>query len=364
MPNRLPCSLRPTGPMLRADEREGLNAFNRFFVSMKTEKWPRRFDCDLVFLPVQTPRVFPGLYQALAAFVLLAISCQTSKIPDGDNKWVVSHKSALTSAAEQPLILTQTSLLPGTTSVDLSAAVFFRTAQFGKRDILAALFARNATFLSDEGETFSASAEITSAKMPPDGVLVAVTPLGTMKEDHWYTLIIKEDADLQLSNGTSAEDLSARKPGIWKSDFFTGSAPHVIRAQTPLGAKDGSYVHVTFSEPIQISSLDISQFLSIDGRTGAKCVLLGGVCASSTKGVMTEQIDVAPLGPLGQFQTLTFAIGGTLPGSGRTASQGLPFAASRVPTIAASGGMVRISSSSKDWFACDDNASLCWQAHD
>jgi hypothetical protein len=144
---------------------------------------------------------------------MITMGC--TKSPGTQQEIAISAGAAVKNAPDQALVLTQTSLLPGTTSVEPSAAlVIFQSSSIEQRDKIVPLLARNASVLSDEGETIGISAEFASAKMPPDGMQISVTPARILKTDHWYTLNIKEDSDLQLSNGKSQLQLAARLTGM------------------------------------------------------------------------------------------------------------------------------------------------------
>ncbi|HTA18617.1 MAG TPA: hypothetical protein VK989_04960 [Polyangia bacterium] len=256
------------------------------------------------------------------------------------------------------------SLLPGTTAVDPSAAlILLRTLDVGQTNTIVDVLTRNATFVSDEGETLPAVPTITVAKMPPQGITVVVTPNVALKPEHWYTFVLNEDNDVQLSNGKTPADLAARTTSVWNSDFFTGSAPHVVQVVRPLGAKDGAYVHVVFSEPVALSQIPASQFVNVDGSLIGKCLLLMSGCASSLDGAVAEEFDLAPVGPLGQFSTMTLLVPGTLKGSSRTVSQAMALSAHRFAVAAGSAGTVATTIAQNQWRPCQQGASSCWQAH-
>jgi hypothetical protein len=296
--------------------------------------------------------------RAFIGLLLIVGGCKPATSPDQKQAIQLRY-----TASEQPLVLTQTSILPGTTSVDPSTAtVLFLSSSMSKRDTIVSLLNRNSTFLSDDGDTLPASAELKSMKMPPDGILVSLTPTSPLKADHWYTLVVNEDSEVQVSNGQSQQALTARGTAVWKSDFFTGSAPHLVRAQMPTGIKDGSYIHVVFSEPVRLSSLIVAPFLSVDGTAMAKCILLNGNCASSLDNVMAEEFDLAPTRPLGSFNTLSFVVSGSTSGSARTVSEGAVLALTRAPATIGR-GKVQIDLPSSSWSPCENGASLCWHAH-
>lgn len=267
-------------------------------------------------------------------------------------------------ALEPTLTLTQTSLLPGTTAVDPSAAlILLRSSDVGKRNTIIDVLTRNASFVSDEGQILAAVPTLSMVKMPPEGMIVSVAPSVTLKPDHWYTFILKQDNDVQLSNGKTLTDLVARTTSTWKNDFFTGSAPHVIRVKTPMGAKDGAYMHVVFSEPIALAQIQASQFVSVDGAPFGKCILSAGTCASSVDGSLAEEFDLAPVGPLGNFSGMTFLVPGSLRGSGRTISEGMALAANRFFVSNGRPGIVEATIAQSEWQPCEQGASRCWQAH-
>ncbi len=301
--------------------------------------------------------------RSLAGGFLLAISCTQPRTPTSQPLATGSPGSPSNTVADQPVVLTQSSLLPGTTAVDPSASVIFQSSSIGRRDSIVPLLNRNASFVSDEGETLAASATLKSFKLPPEGLAFAVTPVGGLKPDHWYTLIVTQDSDLQISNGKSPEELSARPASVWKSDFFTGSAPHLIRAMAPTGAKDGLYLHAVFSEPVRLSTLNVAQFLRVDGAPVGKCILMSGVCATSLDGVMAEEFDIAPVRPLGEFQQLSFAVSGQVAGSGRTVSEALAHTAQRTSAVVDGTGMAQVRLTKNDWSACQGGAARCWHAH-
>jgi hypothetical protein len=293
----------------------------------------------------------------LALLAIFTLGCAQSSRND-------PGQEPLNTSVAQPLILTQTTVLPGTTSVDPTTPnILFLSHNIDQRDAIVALLTRNASFLSDDGETIGASVALRSVKMPPDGILVSVGPSGAFKADHWYTLVVTQDADLQVSNGKSLEELAARSAGLWRSDFFTGSAPHIIRAQVPRGAKDGSYVHIVFSEPVKLASLDVSRLITVDGHPMGKCLLYGGACAPSMGDAMAEEIDVAPNGPLGLFKKISFAVGGSVLGSGRPVSEGVRLSMKRAGASMDARGLARIELSAPDWQSCGEGGSSCWHAH-
>jgi hypothetical protein len=255
-------------------------------------------------------------------------------------------------------------LLPGTTGVDPSAAlILLRTADVGKKDTIIDELTRNATFVSDDDQTIPAVASLRTTKMPPEGIAVTVTPSVTLKADHWYTFVLNQDSDVQLSNGKSPADLAARTTSVWKSDFFTGSAPHLVGIRRPLGAKDGAYIHLTLSEPVPLASIQLGALTTVDGVPIAKCIMMGGECAPSLSGAVAEEFDVLPVRALGQFVQMDVAIPGALQGHARTASGALAVAGSRIGATHEKAGMVGTTIAQSGWRACDEGASRCWQAH-
>lgn len=200
--------------------------------------------------------------------------------------------------------------------------------------------------------------------MPPEGITVAVTPVVTLKPEHWYTFVLNQGNDIQLSNGKTLADLAARTPSVWRSDFYTGSAPHVVRVVRPLGAKDGAYVHVVFSEPVVLSQISADQFVNVDGSPIGKCMLFMGQCASSSlEGAVSEEFDLAPIGPLGQFSAMTLLVPGALKGSSRTVAQAMTLSAHRFTVTSVGASTVVTAIPQNEWQSCQQGASSCWQAH-
>jgi hypothetical protein len=305
---------------------------------------------------------FKGTFRASVALTVCLMSC-TPKSATNSTAGVRSGLQ-LVDAATPTLTLTQTSLLPGTTAVDPSAAsIILQTPDVGKRDTIINELTQNATFVSDAGETIPAVPSFRVVKMPPEGIIVSVAPHITLKPDHWYTFVLNQDNDIQLSNGKTPTDLAARTTSVWKSDFFTGSAPHIVSLQRPLGAKDGAYIHIVFSEPIALSQISVPQLLNVDGSAFGKCILQGGQCAVSLVGALAEELDLAPTGPLGQFSAMTVQVPGTLLGSSRTVSESVALSANRFTVTAGSSGTVRATIAQNEWRPCQQGASSCWQAH-
>jgi hypothetical protein len=168
---------------------------------------------------------------------------------------------------------------------------------------------------------------------------------------------------LQVSNDRSIEDVSARPVAVWTVPFFTGSAPHVRAIETPSGAKDGSYVRVHFSEPVSLADIDPTRLLTAGGRGYGKCLLLSGTCATPTSDTVSEVVDIAPVGRMGDISTpLSVNLARTVRGSGRTVGDGAD-----VARILARGSIVRGRDLSREittasWRSCKEGASRCWTA--
>jgi hypothetical protein len=306
------------------------------------------------------------LHKGQRVFILVAVSaCMfacSAKKPAGQG----SARGGFSSfdAATPTLTLVQADLLPGTTGVDAAtAAVTLKTLDVSTQGTILDLLTANATFVSDDGQTLAAIPSFTAVKMPPLGITVSVTPSTGLKADHWYTFVLNQNSALQLSNGKTPADLAARTPSVWKSDFFTGSAPHLTRIQIPQGAKDGAYVHVIFSEPIALAQLAMSSLLTVDGTPVGNCIVQGGKCASSLAGAVAEEFDMVPVGPLGNFTSMTVAVPGTVRGSSRSVSEAVGFSANHFTVTTATSGVVSALIARSDWKPCQQGASLCWQAH-
>jgi hypothetical protein len=131
-----------------------------------------------------------------------------------------------------------------------------------------------------------------------------------------------------------------------------------------VGKKDGAYVHITFSEPIQVADLDVQQLFKSGAVSVSQCVLSMGNCAKTTDLGWAEEVDVLPTGPLAQYSDgWQLNLPTTLHGSGRTVQDGANIAGvARLGAVGAANQIVAAASLIQ-WKACQNGASLCWQAH-
>src|SRR4051794_8525663 len=108
----------------------------------------------------------------LLAASILAMCCTRSST---DTQELGTSVRVVPSPAARPLVLTQVSLLPGVTAVDPSAAfVVFRSDNVDRRDAIAPMLGKAATFVADTGDVLPAVATLKSVKMPPEGLFVQV----------------------------------------------------------------------------------------------------------------------------------------------------------------------------------------------
>ena len=195
--------------------------------------------------------------------------------------------------------------------------------------------------------------------------ILELSPATPLRPDEWYTLTVQQGTDVQVSNDRSLEEVSSRPVAVWTIPFFTGSAPHVRAIETPGGAKDGSYVRVHFSEPVNLADIDATRLLTAGGRAYGKCLLLSGACATPPSDSVSETVDIAPVGRLGDVatpMTVTVNLPRTVRGSGRTVGDGAD-----VARILTRGSTMRGRDLSREittgsWHSCKDGASRCWTA--
>jgi hypothetical protein len=268
-------------------------------------------------------------------------------------------------AALQPLVLAQTSLLPGTTAVDPGRAAVMFVSNANPPALAKVMAAVDSYFkLTDAaGAEVSVHAVTLPSKTSTFNTVVEISPGAQLRPDEWYTLSVQQGADLQVSNDRAIEEVAARPVGVWTIPFFTGSAPHVRALEVPVGAKDGSYVRVHFSEPVRLEDIDSARILTAGGRAYGKCVLLGGACATSLNDTLAEVVDISPAGRLSDMSgPLAVNLGRTIRGSGRTVGEGVDAARLLARGSTLQGREVSREIATASLRSCNDGASRCWSA--
>jgi hypothetical protein len=213
------------------------------------------------------------------------------------------------------------------------------------------------------GAEVSIQAVTLPSKTSTFNTVVEVSPQAQLRQDEWYTLSVQQGADLQISNDRTIEDVAARPAGIWTVPFFTGSAPHVRAIEVPSGAKDGSYVRVHFSEPVSLADIDAARILTTGGRPYGRCLLLGGQCATSLNDTVSEVVDIAPVGRVGDMTApLAVNLARSVRGSGRTVGEGVEAARLLVRGSTLQGRELSRQIPPATMRACKEGASQCWTA--
>ncbi len=182
---------------------------------------------------------------------------------------------------------------------------------------------QRAHYVAKDGSTIPASVNVEYGKTPADSN-VAVTPLRALAPDTWYWLVVATDARLTI--------LDPDVPGgaQWSTHFFTGSAPHVIRIEVPGKGKAPDPVSLTFSEAVDLTTIDGTKAVQADGKNVGRCVLRGTQCwAGSTpwpSNTADLRVDLAALPGI-----LTIRVAGSTQGSGRTVGEGRAFTQEKDP---------------------------------
>jgi hypothetical protein len=131
--------------------------------------------------------------------------------------------------------------------------------------------------------------------------------------------------------------------------------------ERPLGEKDGSYVHVVFSEPVVLAQLDAQKLVQMNGRGYGKCIMFNGICGTFNKDAVADTVDILLSMPLPKAgDQLVVGLDSDLRGASRTVTEGVAVAAiglSRQRT-----GMLTARLQNQ-WRPCQDGASSCWFAY-
>jgi hypothetical protein len=179
-------------------------------------------------------------------------------------------------SAAAPVFLVQTSMAAGTTSTGTSPGISFEIVEPADgewADLDPDALRGRTSFVGRDGSLVATQVTRTE----PDTLqnygspyVYTVAPATPLAENAWYALHVRVDDSLQVQgNGPSAGD--------YRTDFFTGSAPHAIRIERSLKAPE---VDIYFSEPVDISTISPSGFFHF--ATGAStCFEISGGCVAS-----------------------------------------------------------------------------------
>src|SRR5262245_237459 len=94
-----------------------------------------------------------------------------------------------------PMLLAQTSLLPGTTAVDPSAARVLLVTHNQRSHVEAMLdeLGARSVFITEAGQRIPTSSEIVSLKGESvAGIVIGLRPRSELETDHWYTFQLEE----------------------------------------------------------------------------------------------------------------------------------------------------------------------------
>lgn len=304
---------------------------------------------------------------SLLSLIVASAACNVTPPAAQSSPQGASPAIQASSAGQFPLVLAQTSLHPGTTSVDPSAASIMFANSNSQPIADPSALAGHFTLSDDAGNPVAIHLQLIPSKGPVTSPILVVSPDAALQQDRWYVLRVQQDGDLQISNDRLASDIAARAAGTWSSSFFTGSAPRIRAILRPTGAKDGAYVRLMLSEPVRLEDLDPATLVSFGARRGASCILQNGKCASTLKDVVADIVDIAPMAPFGATPgTLRVSLGANVRGAGRTVGEALAPALAPaltrkgLPSLAADHWALDIASNK--WNPCHEGAAMCWSA--
>lgn len=292
-----------------------------------------------------------GVMGWIVSVVSLALGCTGRQSPQTEPvaaPVVIDLPGARPSA---PLMLGQSSTLPGTTNVDVMPHVMFEIIQ-GVHSVTHELDVRDlsarASFVDSRGRVITARATKVEAQRDPlssgTSPQLEFVPTQELDKDQWYWFLFKEARDVRILDPSRYGDLFA-------SHFFTGSAPRIIGVEASLKSPT---MRLTFSEPVDVSSLGAPEAMRFANGTAGACIHLNGACRRDdiSAALMTfvnvsvsAALDDAVKGEL----VLDLAPG--LKGASRTAGEGAKVAASAIRQVIPAAG----------WVSCSDGFERCWR---
>jgi hypothetical protein len=213
-------------------------------------------------------------------------------------------------------VVLQTRVRHGETKSDGTA----RFARPATSDIETAVsvLQQHARYIGADGSSTPATVSFEPGMTPADSNLVA-TPAAALPSDRWYWLIVNVDQSLSILD----PDVTSQS-NQWSTHFFTGSAPHIIRVEVPASDKPPSSVMLTFSEQVDLSSIDAGRMIAADGKGLSACVLRGAECWASNRAWLSTMADVS-MGLSRLPTALTLRLTGRVVGSGRSVASARSF---------------------------------------
>lgn len=300
------------------------------------------------------------------AAIIVNLSCSTD-VEKGQIGGELTSAPAVqsgSSAGGPLLIVTQATVLPGSTSVAPMVGFVFLAPGFAlsKSDPSdsfekrISLVAQRARFLDDSGAAVPAEVSAQPSNGPDPKTLV-IRPKEQLEARRWYALEILQDESVQV--WAESEPLPTTPVTTpYRSHFFTGSAPRVRKVELPKGAKSADTVRIEFSESIDVATLSVGDLVQYGGKAVSKCILLNGVCSGSSTQTAVDSVvvmlsAVVPDNP----ETLRIALSGAAKGAGSSVEEGTQVAGGHLTA-----GALLANVGPADWRSCSAGAARCWTA--
>lgn len=260
--------------------------------------------------------------------------------PGGTGVW----EGQLPRSADRSFRLTPVGITPGQSNVPTSGLM-----PFGYTGVLGAttrsLIESQAYLVSSGGLKTSIKVVVVPPARASDRPSLQLEAAMPLAADTWHWLIVEQTAELRVAG--------AEKQQAWKTHFFTGSAPRVVRLRAST-AKNPDIVNVTFSEPVNAATLSAST-LFVGAGTSGTCVLRGAACMDQSQPFLTHSVDVRLSAKFAPTDA-TVILAGSVAGSGRSVA-----AAAGLTGDPYSGGSATLAVAASAWLGCGDSTTYCWE---
>lgn len=219
----------------------------------------------------------------LASAVLVALAgCSRSDEFSRSGPSASGGPQSPSSAADSAAALDPANFEDGATSVAVDGKLVFHTSRLYGANLRAHLDdLGRAVHLTGVSQRMSVplSVEILDPKDPGSPLLDVVVRLSApLLADQWYEISV---------DSTALAFVDGANDGTWSAQFFTGSAPRILRAS--LSAKE-NMLHLFFSESVDVATVPQS-VLRVNGASVSQCVVVGGNCVGSDS-VVANVADV------------------------------------------------------------------------
>lgn len=267
-----------------------------------------------------------------------------------------------------PLVIGQASVLSGTTNIPGNAHVLFQ-AQFKPSDTdpndtiyaRVPVVAAHTRFVAMDGTVTSSVAEYEGQEdtTGPHGIMLS--PSESLESDAWYEIVVSQDGEIQVQNDPQ-HSRTAPVQTEWRSHFFTGSAPRLVAIERTVGEKPAKSLRLTFSEPVDASTLVMAGLVNVGSKSLATCVQLNGECSSKPGPFLLEsfQISLSESLPDVLDSPLRVTLPGSTLGAGRTVHEGAGATGEALQSVGGVQSLLR-EVTSADWTECQEGAAKCWR---